>query len=257
MLPDSEEVKQYTFSRSAPPPVESAEKPMYRMNVLERGWDRLGGLDWSKKVIILSAMVSVLATAIAFGFFASLIFIPKYFTLSGDLARLAQVGKDMANLKVSQEEFQQQTLAQSLRLNEQLRDQGLKIESVGETAEAARRTVETKIETERRLKEEQAKAEQERQLALARQQTEKKTTPSGQSSSPAPVGGQSSGGSASQPSPSPASNSPSSVPSLINPEAGSSGQGNSAGSFFADLAKAISSLFGALFGQANGLDGQK
>ncbi len=249
MLPDSEEVKQYTFSRSASPPVEPAEKPMYRMNVLERGWDRLGGLDWSKKVIILSAMVSVLATAIAFGFFSSLIFIPKYFTLSGDLARLAQVKKDMANLKDSQEEFQQQTLAQSLRLNEQLRDQGLKIESVGETAEAARRTVETKIETERRLKEEQEKAEQEKQLALARQKA--------QPTNPSPVGGSSNAGSYSQPSPPPPSNPPASTPPPANPEAGPSGQESGSGSFFADLAKAIGSLFGALFGQANDLDGQK
>lgn len=223
---------------------------MYRMNVLERSWDRLGSLDWSKKVIILSSMVSVLATAIAFGFFASLIFIPKYFTLSGDLARLAQVEKDMASLRASQEEFREQTLAQSLRLNEQLRDQGLKIESVGETAEAARRTVETKIETERRLKEEQEKAEQERQLALARQQSQKPPPSSGQSSSPP-------AGSPSQPSPSSSGNPPASTPPPANPEAGSSGQESGAGSFFADLAKAIGSLFGSLFGQANGLDGQK
>ncbi|MDP2874493.1 MAG: hypothetical protein Q8N84_04350 [bacterium] len=249
MLPDSAEIHQYSFSRSAPPPVESVEKPVYRMNVLERSWDRLGGLDWSKKVIILSALVSVLATAIAFGFFASLVFIPKYFTLSGDLARLAQVEKDMANLKVSQEEFQQQTLAQSLRLNEQLRDQGLKIESVSETAEAARQTVETKIETERRLQEEQAKAEQARQLALARQQAQPKTTTSSQNANPSPAGGPPSGASYSPPSPSSVSNPSPSVPSLINPEAG--------GSFFVDLAKAVSSFFGALFGQANDLDGQQ
>jgi len=159
-------------------------------------------------------------------------------------------------LKASQEEFQQHTLAQSLRLNEQLRDQGLKIESIGETAEAARQTVETKIETERRLKEEQEKkAEQERQLALARQQAAQKNPLPSQPSTPPSNGGPPS--TYSQPSPQPSTNPSPSVPSLINPEAGSSGQSGGSGSFFTDLAKAISSFFGALFGGSQDLDGQK
>jgi|GEM_PF-5808955 len=239
MLPDSQEVKQYSPSPYPSSEVGYSSGHQYRLNILDRGSRRVGEMNWSHRVIILSALVSVLVTAIAFGFLASAIFIPKYFQLSGDLQRLAGLERSLASLKQSQTEFQQQTLSQNLKLREELRDQGVKIESVGQTAEAARQSVEGQL------------AAKEKAAELARQEAAapKVTTPKAPTPSPVTPTAEPSWppvGSGTPSETTPQSGESASVPSLIAPSTGGQeGSESSLGSLLSDL---YHSFLGALFG---------
>ncbi len=230
MTPDVQEVRKYTQDSSQEYHSPSVEGRQYQMNTLGRSLEKMRGFGWSQKAIILSGLVSLLVTAVVFGFLTSAVFVPKYFQLGSQLQELANIRQELASLRADEDDFRKQSLANSLSLNEQLRQQGLKIQTIGSETEAVRRTVEGNLAADLRV------LEQEKARQLAQAQEEAKAS---EESKETAFVGWPVGENTNQTVPPSSSGSDSQTPSLISSDGGSSSLG--------DLLKSIYDSFIDLF----------